>query len=549
MEDNKKNFIIEEIEKDIKENNVKEIITRFPPEPNGYLHIGHAKAILLNYKIAKKYKGKFNLRFDDTNPEKEDIKFINAIKEDLTWLGVDWEGEALHTSDYFEDLYNYALELINKGKAYCCDLSVEDNRTMRGTLTEAATPSPNRDRSIEENLEIFKKMKEGFYNNGEMSLKAKIDLSHPNLCMRDPVIYRVKKVKHPVTGDSWCIYPMYDFAHCLSDALENITHSLCSLEFMNNRCLYEWFIENLSVEGKPRQIEFSKLKIENFIMGKRHLRTLVETGAVEGWDDPRMPTLSGMRRRGYPKEAIHDFIEDVGVTKKDSTVSLDLLEHHVRNHLIEKDRVFSVVDPIKVTITNWDKDAVKEIEAKFNPKDENSKSRKIPFTREIYIEGKDFMEEPPKKYYRLSLGKKVRLKYGYVITCNKVIKDEEGKVIELECTYDERTIGGVTPEGEKRVKGIINWVSATDSIEITTKLYSPISKEKEVGILTGNPVDDFDKESLVVKKSYLERSLKDVEEGVVLHFERNGWFKLDNKERMEFIRVIEMKKNNWNKKK
>ena len=466
------NFIKQIIEKDINQGkNQGKIVTRFPPEPNGYLHIGHAKSICLNFGLAEEYKAPCHLRFDDTNPEKEEYEYVRSIMEDVRWLGFDWEENLFHASDYFEQLYQYAIQLIKKGKAYVCQLSGEQLKESRGTLTEAGQNSPYRNRPMEENLDLFERMRAGEFDEGQYLLRAKIDMASPNINMRDPVIYRIKKVNHQRTGDCWPIYPMYDFTHCLSDAIEGITHSLCTLEFEGHRPLYDWYLDQLETECHPQQIEFSRLNLDYTVMSKRMLLRLVEEKLVDGWDDPRMPTISGMRKRGYTPESIRNFCEQIGVTKKDSSISISTLESTVRENLGPiTPRVFTVINPIKVVITNWPKDKVLKIECPMHPQDHSFGKRTIPFSGEIFIEESDFLEDPPKKYFRLAPGKNVRLKYAYVITCHEVIKNQDGKITELRCTYHPDTFGGVTPAEMKKVKGIINWVSANHAIDAEVRL-------------------------------------------------------------------------------
>ncbi|MCP4151499.1 MAG: glutamine--tRNA ligase/YqeY domain fusion protein, partial [bacterium] len=479
----KSNFIKAIIDKDIEENkNDGRVHTRFPPEPNGYLHIGHAKSFCLNFGIAKEYNGLYNLRFDDTNPSKEEIEYVESIKEDVRWLGFDWGDREYYASDYYEQLYKYAHQLIKLGKAYVCDLSPADIREYRGTLTEPGKESPFRDRTIEENVELFQKMRAGEFDDGTHVLRAKIDMASPNLNMRDPVIYRILKAHHHRTADKWCIYPMYDWAHGLSDSLEGITHSICTLEFEAHRPLYDWCLDQLEV-FHPRQIEFARLNLNYTVMSKRKLLELVEEGCVTGWDDPRMPTISGLRRRGYTPESIRDFTERIGVAKADSTVDMALLEHCLREHLNKVAlRVMAVLNPLKVIITNYPEGQVEMLEAQNNPEDSEAGSRQIPFSRELYIEREDFMEDPPKKFHRLSPGKEVRLKHAFYIKCEKVIKDKEtGRIIELHCTYDPETRGGWSDDGRK-VKGTSHWVSAEKAIDAEVRVYGRLfSKE--------NPLD------------------------------------------------------------
>ncbi len=467
------NFIEDIIEADIKINkNNGEVVTRFPPEPNGYLHIGHAKSICLNFGLAKKYKGRCHLRFDDTNPGKEDVEYVDSIMQDVKWLGFDW-GQHLHyASDYFEKLYEYAIQLIKEGKAYVCDLNSDEIRKYRGTLKEPGKESPYRSRSVEENLDLFKRMKAGEFENGAHVLRAKIDMKSGNINMRDPVIYRIQKSEHHRTGDKWCIYPMYDFTHCLSDSMEEITHSICTLEFENNRPLYDWVLDELKVKRHPQQIEFARLNINYTVMSKRKLLELVKGGYVKGWDDPRMPTLSGLRRRGYTPEAIQDFCERIGVAKADSVVDIALLEHCIREDLNKRAvRVMAVLRPIKVIIDNYPEDKTEELTAENNPEDLSAGTRKIPFSRELFIEEEDFMENPSKKYFRLSPGQEVRLKHAYIIKCERVVKDEKtGKIIELHCSYDAQTKSGEASENRK-VKGTLHWVSARHAVNAEVRLY------------------------------------------------------------------------------
>ncbi|NMA65784.1 MAG: glutamine--tRNA ligase/YqeY domain fusion protein, partial [Clostridiaceae bacterium] len=470
-ERNTKNFIEEIVEEDLKTGRVKEIQTRFPPEPNGYLHIGHTKAICVDFGIAEKYGGKCNLRFDDTNPEKEDVKYVNAIIEDIKWLGFDFGDRVYYGSDYFDKIYNYAVELIKKGLAYVDELDADQIREYRGTLTEPGKESPWRNRSIEENLDLFERMKNGEFDTGEKVLRAKIDMASPNINFRDPVIYRIKKEHHHRTGDKWCIYPMYDFAHPLQDAIENVTHSLCSIEFANNRPLYDWFLEKLEIPNPPHQYEFARLNITNTVLSKRKLRELVEKGYVSGWDDPRMPTISGMRRRGFTPESIRNFIDLIGISRTNSVVDWSLLEHCVREHLNkEANRVMGVLKPVKVIIENYPEDLVEEFDVENNPENPEQGTRKVPFSREIYIEEDDFMIDPPKKYFRLKPGGEVRLKNAYFIKCTDYETDENGKVTLIRATYDPASRGGESPDGRK-VRGTIHWVSARHAIDAEVRLY------------------------------------------------------------------------------
>ncbi|NLY52541.1 MAG: glutamine--tRNA ligase/YqeY domain fusion protein [Firmicutes bacterium] len=521
------NFIEGIIMEDLETGKHKQIVVRFPPEPNGYLHIGHPKAICLNFGLAEKFGGRCHLRFDDTDPEKESIEYVEAIKRDVKWLGFDWGEHLYFASDYFEQLYEYAIELIKKGLAYVDDLSAEEIREYRGTLTEPGRESPYRNRSVEENLDLFQRMRAGEFPDGSKVLRAKIDMASPNMNMRDPVLYRIKRATHYRTGDEWCIYPMYDFTHPISDALEGITHSICTLEFEDHRPLYDWVLENVSVPCRPQQIEFARLTFSYTITSKRRLLRLIEEGYVDGWDDPRMPTLAGARRRGFTPEAIRDLCDRVGVAKKNSVVDIAMLEHCVREDLNRRaPRAMAVLRPLKVVIENYPEGQVEELEAINNPEDPSMGTRKIPFSREIFIEQEDFMEDPPKGYRRLAPGREVRLRYGYVIKCEEVIKDDEGNVVELRCTYDPNTLGGVTPDGRK-VRGIIHWVSAAHAVPAEVRLYDRLFTIENPG-----EVEDFwnyvNPESLVVLKDCkLEPSLAEVEPGDFFQFERQGYFCVD----------------------
>ena len=521
------NFIEAIIIEDLKSGKHKRIVTRFPPEPNGYLHIGHAKSICLNFGLAEKFNGTCHLRFDDTDPEKEEIEYVEAIKRDVKWLGFDWGENLYHAADYFEQLYEYAVELIEKGKAYVDDLSAEEIREYRGTLTEPGRNSPYRDRSVEENLDLFQRMRAGEFPDGSRVLRAKIDMASPNMNMRDPVLYRIKRASHYRTGDEWCIYPMYDFTHPISDALEGITHSICTLEFEDHRPLYDWVLENVSVPCQPQQIEFARLNFSYTITSKRKLLQLVERGYVTGWDDPRVPTIAGVRRRGYTPEAIRDLCERVGVAKKNSLVDMAMLEHCVREDLNRRaPRAMGVLRPLRVVIENYPEGQVEELEAVNNPEDPSMGTRKVPFSRVIYIEQEDFMEDPPKRYRRLAPGREVRLRYGYVIKCEDVIKDGEGNIVELHCTYDPETLGGSTPDGRK-VRGIIHWVSAAHAIQAKVRLYDrlfTIENPAEVE----NFVDYVNPNSLeVLTECKLEPSLASAAPGSFYQFERQGYFCVD----------------------
>ncbi|MGD9125068.1 MAG: glutamine--tRNA ligase/YqeY domain fusion protein [Desulfarculaceae bacterium] len=508
------------------------VVTRFPPEPNGYLHIGHAKSICINFGLASENQGRVcHLRFDDTNPTKEDVEYTEAIKEDVRWLGFDWGSHLYYASDYFDQLYQYALELIEKGKAYVCDLSAEETRQYRGTLTESGKDSPFRGRSVEENLDLFERMKAGEFEDGARVLRAKIDMASPNLNLRDPTMYRIRRVSHHRTGDKWCIYPMYDFTHCLSDSLERITHSICTLEFEDNRALYDWFLDQLDVYH-PQQIEFARLNLEYTVMSKRILLSLVEQGIVDGWDDPRMPTLVGMRRRGYTPESIRSFCERIGVGKKDSWVGLDKLEKAVRDDLNTKaPRVMAVLRPLKVVIENYPQDQVEELEAPYYPDDPPKMGhRKVPFSRVLYIERDDFMEDPPKKFWRLAPGREVRLRWAYYLTCQEVVKDpKSGEVMELRCTYDPATKGGYSPDGRK-VKGTIHWVSAEQSLQAKVCLYDLLFSKPRPGA-DGDYKDDLNPKSLeILSESRVEPSLAQALPGSHFQFERIGYFVVDTKD-------------------
>ena len=544
-----KNFIQKIIDDDNITNKWdKRVHTRFPPEPNGYLHIGHAKSICLNFGIAEKYKGKCNLRFDDTNPLKEDKEYVNSIIEDVKWLGFDWYGEPCFASDYFNQMYSYAVQLINKGKAYVCDLSSEQIRKSRGTLNNPGEKSPFRDRTIDENLSLFINMKNGEYENGEKTLRAKIDMSHPNLNMRDPVIYRILHSNHHRTGNKWCIYPMYDWAHGIEDSIENITHSICTLEFEDHRPLYDWYLDQLEVYH-PQQIEFARLNINYTVVSKRKLKKLVDEKYVDGWDDPRMPTISGLRRRGYTPSAIRKFSNDVGVTKRNSIIDVVRLENALREELNKTSlRVLCVVDPVKIIITNYPKDKTEMVQAINNPEDPDSGHRKIPFSREIYIERGDFMENPPRKFFRLSLGKEVRLRYSYFITCTDIIKNENNEIKEIHCTYDPNSKGGKSSDGRK-VKGMLHWVCAKNAVDGQVRLYDRLF-EKEEPEKEENFLDALNPNSCkIFDNAKLEPSMDNAED-FTYQFERLGYFKKDNKldsiEKNVFIRVVSLR-DSWAK--
>ena len=505
------------------------VVTRFPPEPNGYLHIGHAKAFGLNFSVAAEYGGICNLRFDDTNPAKEDVEYEEAIKRDIQWLGFDWEDRLYYASDYYGKLYDYAVELIKKGKAYVDSLSADEIREFRGTLTEPGRDSPYRDRSIEENLDLFGRMRDGEFPDGAHVLRAKIDMRSGNLNMRDPTIYRIRHATHYRTGDRWCIYPMYDFTHCLSDSMEGITHSLCSLEFEDHRPLYDWFLDQLDVACHPQQIEFARLNINYTVMSKRKLLRLVEEGHVKGWDDPRMPTLSAMRRAGYPPEAIRNFSDRVGVAKRDSVVDIAQLEHAVREYLNERSpRVMAVLNPLRVVIDNYPEGETEEMDAVNNPEDPDAGTRKVPFSWVLYIERDDFMEDPPKKFFRLAPGREVRLRYGYLVTCTSVVKDESGEIVELHCTYDPATRGGTTPDG-RRVKATLHWVSAEHALRAEVRLYDRLfSKEDPEADRETDFTTFLNPNSLEIRTdTWVEPSLADAEPGDRVQFERLGYFAVD----------------------
>ena len=524
-------FIREIVAADLASGKHASTVTRFPPEPNGYLHIGHAKSICLNFGISLENEGGVcHLRFDDTNPAKEDVEYVDSIKEDVQWLGFDWGKNIYFASDYFEKLYGFAVELIQSGKAFVCELTLDEIAGHRGTPTKPGTNSPYRDRSPGENLELFQRMRDGEFADGTRVLRAKIDMASPNLHMRDPVLYRIRKTLHHRTGNKWCLYPMYDFTHCLSDSIEGITHSLCTLEFEVHRPLYDWVLDNVAIDSRPRQIEFARLSLTYTVLSKRKLLTLVEEGRVNGWDDPRMPTVSGLRRRGYTPASIRSFCKTIGITKFNSLTDVALLEHSIRQDLNDTTpRRMAVLRPLKVVITNFDEDKVEELEAANHPKDPEAGTRKVPFTREIYVERDDFMEEPPRKFFRLGPGREVRLRFAYFITCNEVIKNAAGEVTELHCTYDPETHGGNAPDGRK-VKGTIHWVSASHAFEAQVRLYDRLftvedpNKEDD-----GNTyLDHLNAESLeVIADAKLEPGLAKAEPGERFQFERLGYFCAD----------------------
>ena len=539
-----KNFIEIEIEKDLAEGVYDTVHTRFPPEPNGYLHIGHAKSILLNYGLAKKYNGKFNMRFDDTNPTKEKVEFVEAIKKDIQWLGADWEDRLFFASDYFPQMYEAAVKLIKKGKAYVCDLSAEEIREYRGTLTEPGKDSPYRNRSVEENLELFENMKNGVYGDGEKVLRAKIDMSSPNMNMRDPVIYRVAHMTHHNTGDKWCIYPMYDFAHPIEDAIEGITHSICTLEFEDHRPLYDWVVRELEYPHPPRQIEFAKLYLTNVVTGKRYIKKLVEEGVVDGWDDPRLVSIAALRRRGFTPESIQMFVDLCGVSKSQSSVDYAMLEYCIREDLkMKRSRMMAVLDPIKLIIDNYPEGQVEYLDAANNLENEELGSRKIPFCRELYIERDDFMEEPPKKYFRLFPGNEVRLMHAYFVKCVSFVKDENGKVVEVHCTYDPETKAGSGFAGRK-VKGTIHWVPAPYAVDAEVRLYENLIDE-EKGVYNEDGSMNINPDSLTVTQAKVEPALAGAEAYESFQFVRNGFFCVDAKDSrpdaLVFNRIVSLK--------
>ncbi|WP_343799951.1 glutamine--tRNA ligase/YqeY domain fusion protein [Bacillus carboniphilus] len=548
VEHNTSNFIKDIIEEDLKTGKRDHVITRFPPEPNGYLHIGHAKSIVLNFDLADTYGGKTNLRFDDTNPLKEDKEFVDSIKEDVKWLGYDWDG-LFFASDYFEEMYDRAVLLIKKGKAYVDDLSADEIREYRGTLTAPGKESPYRSRSVEENLDLFERMRKGEFGNGEKVLRAKIDMSSPNINLRDPVIYRISHSTHHNTGDKWCIYPMYAFAHPIEDAIEGVTHSICTLEFEDQRPLYNWVVEECEMESKPQQIEFNRLNLTNTVMSKRKLKQLVEEGIVDGWDDPRMPTVSGLRRRGYTPESIRAFCRELGVSKVFSTVDSRMLDHFVREDLkLKAPRTMGILRPLKVVITNYPEGQVEMLEAEINPENPEMGTRQIPFSREIYIEQEDFMEDPPKKYFRLFPGNEVRLKHAYFIKCEDVIKDEDGNVVEIHCTYDPETKSGTGFTGRK-VKGTLHWVEATQAVPAEFRLYEPLILDED-----GEEHEEEDKKnflnrinpnSLEVLNGFIEPNMKDVKPQDKFQFFRHGYFNVDPKhstdEKAVFNLIVSLK--------
>ncbi|MBV6512538.1 MAG: Glutamine--tRNA ligase [Ignavibacteriaceae bacterium] len=548
----KSNFIREIIDEDLKTNKWNgRVHTRFPPEPNGYLHIGHAKSICLNFGLAEDYQGKFNLRFDDTNPEKEEQEYVDSIVEDVRWLGGNFEDRLFYASDYFEQMYEYAVDLIKKGKAYVCELNGDEIRATRGTLTQPGTDSPYRNRSVEENLDLFTRMRNGEFMNGAKTLRAKIDMASPNINLRDPIMYRIVHAEHHRQGNKWCIYPTYDWAHGIEDSLEGITHSICTLEFENHRPLYDWFLDELGVYH-PQQIEFARLNLSYTVMSKRKLLELVKSNYVDGWDDPRMPTISGMRRRGYTPESLRNFADIIGVARRDALTDIALLEYAIREDLNKKaQRVMGVLKPLKVVLTNYPENLTEELEGINNPEDSAMGTRMIPFTRELYIEQSDFMEVPVPKYHRLAPGMEVRLRYAYIIKCEEVVKNEAGEIIELRCTYDPETRSG-TGTSQKKVKGTIHWVSAKHAIPVEVRLYDRLFTTEDPGSEKEKDYKEYiNPNSLeILGSSVAEPFVKDAKPGATFQFERNGYFCVDTKytiaEKLVFNRTVTLK-DTWAK--
>ena len=517
-------FIREIVAEDLRRGRVASVVTRFPPEPNGYLHIGHAKSICLNFGIAREFGGRCHLRFDDTNPTKEEQEYIDAIEKDVRWLGFDWGEHLYHASDYFEQLHEWAVHLTRNGSAYVDDLSADEIREHRGTLTEPGTDSPWRERLVEENLDLFERMRAGEFPDGARVLRARIDMASPNLNLRDPILYRILHDTHPRTGDAWCIYPTYDFAHGQSDAIEGITHSICTLEFENHRPLYDWFIEHLPVPSRPRQYEFARLNLTWTVLSKRFLLRLVEDGRVRGWDDPRMPTIAGFRRRGFPAEGIREFATEVGISKRDAVVEIEQLEHVVRDVLNRRAaRRFAVLRPLKVIIEDYPEGQVEEMEAVNNPEDPSAGTRRVPFSRELWIEREDFMEDPPKKFYRLAPGREVRLRYAYLVTCREVVKDAAGEVVELRCTYDPATRGGDAPDG-RRPKATLHWISAAHAVPAEVRLYDHLFARPDPGADGDLLADISPKSEEVLAGCFVEPLLAEVPVGETVQFERLGYF-------------------------
>ena len=549
-QNNKDNFIKRIINEDNKTGKWESRVhTRFPPEPNGYLHIGHAKSICLNFGLAVEYNGKCNLRFDDTNPLKEDEEYVNSIMGDVKWLGFNWGKKPLFASDYFQQMFDFAIELIKKEKAFVCDLSFDQIKEKRGTLKTPGVDSPYRARSIDENLDLFNRMRSGDFADGEKTLRAKINMSHPNINMRDPVMYRILHSAHHRTDNEWCLYPMYDWAHGLEDSIERITHSICTLEFEDHRPLYDWYLQSLDIYH-PQQIEFARLNLSYTVVSKRKLKRLVDKELVDGWDDPRMPTISGLRRRGYSPESIRNFSDNIGVTKRDSIVDISKLENSLREDLNKRSlRVMAVLDPIKIIITNYPEDRIEYLDAINNPEDDQSGKRKLAFSKELFIERSDFMENPPKKFFRLAIGKEVRLKFAYYVTCNKVVKDKNGLVQELHCTYDPNTKGGRSEDGRK-VRGTIHWVSSAENIMAKVHLYDRLFMNENPEV-NGDFIKDINQKSLiVVDKAYLEKSMENAKDDFAYQFERTGYFIKDNKysdnNKFVFNRAVSMR-DSWAK--
>jgi glutaminyl-tRNA synthetase len=550
-EDKPLHFIRQIISDDISEGKHDgKVLTRFPPEPNGYLHIGHAKSICLNFGVAKEFDGHTNLRFDDTNPDTENVEYVKSIQEDVKWLGFEWNGEALYASQYFDQMHEFAILLIQQGNAYVCDLSPDELRAYRGTPTEPGKDSPYIVRSVEENIDLFERMKNGEFTDGSKTLRARIDMASPNMHMRDPALYRIKHSHHYRTGDNWCIYPMYDYAHCIEDSIEGVTHSICTLEFEVHRPLYDWVLKNLNV-FPSRQYEFARLNLGYSVMSKRKLLQLSEDGHVTGWDDPRMPTISGLRRRGYTPESIRNFCEVIGVTKFNSLTDIALLEHCVRDHLNKvAQRTMAVLDPLKVVITNYPEGQVEELDAVNNPEDESAGTRKVPFSRELYIERSDFMEDPPRKFFRLGIGREVRFRWAYFLTCHDVVKDAEGEIVEIHCTYDPETKGGDSPDGRK-VKGTIHWVSAEKSIPAEIRLYDRLfTVEKPDGDKDKDFKEFLNPDSLQIIEARIEPHLAKVAEpGYRCQFERIGYFCADpdtTSSKLVFNRTVPLR-DSWGK--
>ncbi|HNV85337.1 MAG TPA: glutamine--tRNA ligase/YqeY domain fusion protein [Candidatus Omnitrophota bacterium] len=549
------NFIRDIIDQDlVNGKNGGRVHTRFPPEPNGYLHIGHAKSICLNFGIARDYKGLCNLRYDDTNPEKEDVEYVDSIREDVRWLGFDWAEREFYASDYFDRLFECAVELIKKGKAYVCDLNADEIRQYRGTLTEPGRESPYRGRSSEENLDLFERMRKGEFEEGSKVLRAKIDMASPNITMRDPVLYRIKKAEHHRTGGKWCIYPMYDFTHCISDSIEGITHSICTLEFENNRPLYDWVLDELGIHH-PQQIEFARLNLTHTVLSKRRLLELVREKIVSGWDDPRMPTISGFRRRGYTPSAIRAFCDRIGVAKFNSTIDLVVLENCIREELNKTaPRVMAVLNPLKLVITNYPENQVEEMDAVNNPEDPSQGERKVPFSREIYIEREDFRENPPPKFFRLAPGREVRLRYAYFVKCEKIVKDPStGEILEVHCAYDPETRGGNAPPDGRKVKSTIHWVSARDFLNAEVRLYDTLFAKKDPDDTEDGKdyLSNLNSKSLeVISSAYLEAGLKQAKPGERFQFERTGYFFVDPKDSLSgkpvFNRIVTLR-DTWEK--